>query len=84
MSIGLWMLAFNVAFFEDMRLCMPRCRVHAVAVLQNECSGLCSPVSDMHSMHGRRNCQLELADNATLAYAPSYPGHNFDGMQIAP
>lgn len=24
-SVGLWMLAANVTFFEDMRLCSPRC-----------------------------------------------------------
>lgn len=24
-SVGLWMLAANMTFFEDMRLCSPRC-----------------------------------------------------------
>jgi hypothetical protein len=80
--MGLWMLAFNVTFFEDMRLCMPRCKRNAVAVLKNKCSGLCSPAKIMRFMHQMHTCHgaPEHFLNGSLPYESSYPGHNFDRM----
>lgn len=56
-SMGLWMLAHGVTHFEDMRLCTPMCHPAAVAVVRNECAGLCDPLRDMVASHNDTNCR---------------------------
>ena len=38
-SIGLWMLAFDVSYFDDTRLCAFECMELGVAFWQIECTG---------------------------------------------
>jgi Galactosyltransferase len=75
-TFGLWMLAFNVTFFEDMRLCSPKCHPHAVAFLDNNCSGLCNPVNDMYRLSKMYFCHRPIAAGSRLSFMPSSPTRN--------
>jgi hypothetical protein len=55
-SVGMWMLVFNSTFFEDRRLCNPRCDRSAIAVLSAACQGLCHSPSDMRALHAEPSC----------------------------
>ncbi|EFJ46484.1 hypothetical protein VOLCADRAFT_46325, partial [Volvox carteri f. nagariensis] len=55
-SVGAWMLAQDVVFFEDMRLCSRVCHKSALAVWQTECAGLCAPVEDLVKLHRNGTC----------------------------
>ncbi len=71
----------QVRHFEDMRLCSPRCSLAAVAVLRNECAGLCHPVEDMYALHANLTCRA--AAPAPLPYARSHPEHRqFEQMWV--
>lgn len=84
MTLGVWLLAFNVTFFEDTRLCEPLCRPAAVAFQDLACRGLCSPVPDMLSMHKRKGCSAPPDPGAPVRYLPSQSGSGvFDAMQVA-
>jgi hypothetical protein len=75
------MLAFNVTFFEDMRLCHPKCHPYAIGFLDNgrSCSGLCDPVPDMYEMEKNYFCRRR--GKSPLPYMPSAHGH-FDVSTI--
>ena len=72
-SVGLWMFAFQVRFFEDMRLCTTQCDDRGVAFLNNMCSGLCNPVPDMYKCHKAPQCRQDVA--GPLPYLPGCKGH---------
>jgi hypothetical protein len=80
-SVGLWMSAFKVRFFEDMRLCQPFCHPAGIAFLDNMCSGLCNPLQDMYNYHKNLHCRRQA--KAPLSYMPSYRGHEaFHSMRV--
>jgi hypothetical protein len=82
-SLGLWMLAFNVTFFEDMRLCTNRCHPYAVGFLNNYCSGLCDPINDMYRYHQSFMCRRKIPEKAILKWLPSFEDHEqFDAMKV--
>ena len=71
----------QVRHFEDMRLCSPQCSLAAVAVLRNECAGLCHPVEDMYTLHANLTCRA--AAPSPLPYVRSYPEHRqFEQMWV--
>lgn len=75
------MLAFKVNFWDDMRLCTPACSDSAVAVSNNACDGLCSPVDDMHFFDGDRRCNAVHA--GALPYLDSYRENEmFHAMRV--
>ncbi len=56
-TLGSWMLAFNVHHFDDRRLCDPWCTPSSLAVYNiPECSGLCNPVEDLLHLHAQSDC----------------------------
>lgn len=56
-TLGSWMLAFNVHHFDDRRLCDPWCTPSSLAVYNiPECSGLCNPVEDLVHLHEQSDC----------------------------
>lgn len=80
-SVGLWMSAFQIRFFEDMRLCSVRCHPAGVAFLDNQCSGLCNPIQDMYRAH--KNVQCRRLVKAPLPYMPSFKGNEaFHSMRV--
>ncbi|GMH38302.1 hypothetical protein BSKO_06186 [Bryopsis sp. KO-2023] len=80
-TVGAWMLGHNVVHFEDMRLCTSRCSPSAVALLRNECAGLCNPLKDLYSAYGSRSCRFPTVE--PLPYMQSYFGHDhFDKMHV--
>jgi hypothetical protein len=80
-SVGLWMAAFKIRFFEDMRLCQPFCHPAGIAFLDNMCSGLCNPLQDMYNYHKNLHCRRRA--KAPLTYMPSYRGHEaFQSMHV--
>lgn len=79
--MGLWMSAFKVRFFEDMRLCMPHCHPSGISFLDNMCSGLCNPLEDMYRYH--KNAQCRKLVKAPLPYVPGWKGHEaFHSMRV--
>jgi hypothetical protein len=54
-TIGSWMLAFNVTHFDDRRLCETHCSDTSVAVYDMpSCAGLCNAVTrlpELHNLH---------------------------------
>ncbi|CAM6090243.1 unnamed protein product [Calypogeia fissa] len=56
-TIGSWMLAFNVNHEDDRRLCEPECQVDSIAVWDiPTCSGLCSPEKKLLLLHQQDAC----------------------------
>ncbi|PNH08278.1 putative beta-1,3-galactosyltransferase 14, partial [Tetrabaena socialis] len=82
-SVGAWMLAHQVAHFEDMRLCSPTCHPAALAVLRTECAGLCAPLEDLEALHRQEACASAAPHGGPLPYLPSYPEHTaFEAMWV--
>jgi hypothetical protein len=73
--MGLWMLAFKVNFFDDMRLCNPVCHDAAIAILNSACSGLCDPLHEMSQYHAVNACRAD--SPSPIPYLPSI-AHNKD------
>lgn len=66
-TLGSWMLAFNVRHFDDRRLCEPWCTAATLAVYSiPECAGLCNPVEDLHHLHDSSDCRSAAATNGSL------------------
>jgi hypothetical protein len=58
------------------------CRPSSVAILRNDCQGLCNPVVDLPAIHSNRNCSG--APGPLLRYHHSYPSHKvFESMWVA-
>lgn len=56
-TIGAWMLAFNVYHEDNRAICDPRCTPTSIAVWDiPKCSGLCSPVTRMKELHNISMC----------------------------
>lgn len=68
--MALWMLAFKVNFWDDMRLCTPACSAAAVVVSNNACDGLCSPVEDM--VYFDRDERCHAVHDGPLPYLDSF------------
>lgn len=83
-TLGAWLLAFNVTFFEDTRLCAPPlCRPAAVAFQQLHCGGLCEPLVELRELHTRKGCTRPFDDDASPRYIPSQSGGGaFDAMAV--
>lgn len=80
--MGMWMLAFNVTYFEDKRVCQPRCHSHAVAFLNSHCHSGCDASQTLRAMHANMLCSRDIP-NGGLRYLPSGPGHaSFDAMRV--
>ncbi|KAK9831532.1 hypothetical protein WJX81_006529 [Elliptochloris bilobata] len=53
-TVGSWMLAFNVTHFDDRRLCEPACSATSIAVYDYPaCAGLCEPLEALPKLHTR-------------------------------
>lgn len=77
--MGLWMIAFKVNFFDDMRLCNPVCHDAAIAVLNAGCTGLCDPTRDMPLLHESLACRQDAA--SPLPFMPSlWDNREFEEM----
>jgi hypothetical protein len=51
-TVGSWMLAFNVTHFDDRRLCETSCSQSSLAVYDIPgCAGLCDPVRQLPTLH---------------------------------
>lgn len=75
------MLAFKVNFWDDMRLCTPSCGNAAIAVSNNACDGLCSPIEDMYYFDGDSRCHS--AQAGALPYLDSYRENEmFHAMRV--
>jgi hypothetical protein len=72
------MLAFNVTFFEDLRLCTPKCHNDAVAFISHTCAtdDSCDWSAHIQDMHSNFHCSNGVDDSSTLKFLPSWPGHN--------
>lgn len=82
-TMGLWMLAFNVTFFEDKRICQPRCHTHAIGFLDNSCQAGCDASQSLRSIHANILCTRDLPNGGPLRYLPSGNGHSsFDAMRV--
>jgi len=58
-TIGAWMLAFNVTYFDDRRLCSTSCTPYSLAVYDiPTCAGLCEPQTKMKELFRQKECQL--------------------------
>eukprot|EP00892_Ulva_mutabilis_P002148 jgi/Ulvmu1/11934/UM082_0013.1 len=80
-SVAVWMLAFKVNFWDDMRLCTPVCSVAAIAVANNACGGLCVPVDDMHYVERDARCHEQ--PPAELPYLNSFRQNEaFHSMRV--
>ena len=73
-TLGSWMLAFNVHHFDDRRLCDPWCTPSSLAVYNiPECSGLCNPVEDLVHLHAQSDCvSPALTDGSVPLLPPSF------------
>lgn len=59
-TVGSWMLAFNVSHFDDRRMCSPSCEPNAVAVYDfPKCAGLCDSVEALPKLHRDEACRSE-------------------------
>lgn len=76
--MGLWMLAFNVTFFEDLRLCTPECHNDAVAFISHTCTTdeACDWAAHVQDMHSNYKCSDGISTNSSLKFLPPWPGHN--------
>ncbi|PPD79694.1 hypothetical protein GOBAR_DD23384 [Gossypium barbadense] len=56
-TIGAWMLAMNVNFENNRRLCERKCTPTFIAVLDiPKCSGLCNPETRILELHRQEMC----------------------------
>ncbi|GLC41801.1 hypothetical protein PLESTB_001700800 [Pleodorina starrii] len=80
-AVGAWMLAHDVVFFEDTRLCSRECHPSALVVVESYCAGLCAPVEDMLTVHRNDACRTPHA--SPLPYTPAHPDHAaFDRLWV--
>lgn len=57
-TVGSWMLAFDVQHMDDRRLCEPWCSEHTLAVWHMpRCAGLCNPAEDLLNLHSSKDCR---------------------------
>jgi hypothetical protein len=70
-TLGSWMLAFNVHHFDDRRLCDPWCTPSSLAVYNiPECSGLCNPVKDLVHLHAQSDCVSPALTDGSVPLLP--------------
>lgn len=70
-TLGSWMLAFNVHHFDDRRLCDPWCTPSSLAVYNiPECSGLCNPVEDLVHLHAQSDCVSPALTDGSMPLLP--------------
>lgn len=69
-TVAVWMLAFKVNFWDDMRLCTPVCSESAVVVANAACGGLCVPLDDMH--YHERDVLCHAQPQGPLPYLNSF------------
>eukprot|EP00892_Ulva_mutabilis_P001051 jgi/Ulvmu1/10947/UM007_0126.1 len=82
-SMGLWMLAFNVTYFEDKRICQAKCHSHAIGFIDPACQGGCDASASLHAFHDNFLCTRDVPNGGPLRYLPSGPGHaSFDAMRV--
>jgi len=56
-TVGSWMLAFNVTHYDDRRLCDASCTPTSVVVYDiPKCAGLCDPLASLPAMAANPNC----------------------------
>ena len=56
-TVGSWMLAFNVTHYDDRRLCEPACSDTSVVVYDMpKCAGLCDPISSLPALVKDADC----------------------------
>lgn len=81
--MGLWMLAFHVAFLEDLRLCSPKCHANAVAFISHTCatSPACDWQAHVQELHGNLKCSIGIATDYWLPFLPPWPGHNLQPLE---
>jgi hypothetical protein len=79
-SMGLWMIAFKVNFFDDMRLCNPICHEAAIIISNMGCSGLCDAVRDIPQCHNQEECRQDAASPLPFL-ASVWDNKDFEGMQ---
>ena len=76
-TLGSWMLAFNMHHFDDRRLCDPWCTPSSLAVYNiPQCSGLCNPVQDLVHLHAQPDCHSEALTDGSVPLLP--PVFRFD------
>lgn len=57
-TVGGWMLAFNVTHYDDRRLCTPSCSPSSLAVYDiPACAGLCDPSRQLPLLHATPSCR---------------------------
>lgn len=65
------MLALNVNYFDDRRLCDPWCTPSSLAVYNiPECSGLCNPVDDLLHLYAQEDCRSQTAADGSVPLLP--------------
>ncbi|DBA81436.1 TPA: hypothetical protein ACH3X1_007222 [Trebouxia sp. C0004] len=70
-TLGSWMLAFNVRHFDDRRLCDAWCTSSSLAVYNiPECSGLCNPVEDLVHLHAQSDCVSPALTDGSVPLLP--------------
>eukprot|EP00887_Chlorella_sp_A99_P000226 scaffold13.g226.t1 len=58
-TIGSWMLAFNVTHYDDRRLCETNCTESSLAAYDIPvCAGLCDAAAQLPSLHASAACRL--------------------------
>lgn len=76
-TLGSWMLAFNMHHFDDRRLCDPWCTPSSLAVYNiPQCSGLCNPVQDLVHLHAQPDCRSAALKDGSVPLLP--PIFRFD------
>ena len=57
-TIGSWMLAFDVVHEQNLDLCSAKCTARSIAVWDiPKCSGLCEPIIKMPQLHNDSACR---------------------------
>lgn len=72
------MRAFNVTFFEDLRMCTPKCHGDALAFVSHTCAtdASCDWAAHIQGLHSNFKCSNGVAANSSLQFLPPWPGHN--------
>jgi hypothetical protein len=73
-TIGSWMIAFNVTHYHDQRLCAPACTDSSLVVYDfPKCAGLCDPPARLAELHADVACHAPptSADPDLLPIHPS-------------
>ncbi|KAK9828752.1 hypothetical protein WJX72_001925 [[Myrmecia] bisecta] len=65
-TLGSWMLAMNITFRDERRLCENDCTATSIAVYDMpKCAGLCNPAEQLVRLHTSEACQAPPLDPAT-------------------